>query len=84
MGASVTESFGVAMPSTAIAHIAYDDTNRRLTVTFVTGRVYEYFDVPAGIAASFNRAASRGGFFNRHIRDHYDFHEITRSRFSAA
>ncbi|HWM81492.1 MAG TPA: KTSC domain-containing protein [Pseudolabrys sp.] len=71
-------------PSTAIANIAYDGTDHRLIVTFVTGRIYEYFDVPAGIAASFRRAASRGGFFNRHIRDHYDFHEITGRRFSVA
>jgi len=74
-----------ATPSTAITAIAYDDTDHRLTVTFVTGRIYEYLDVPAGIAASFRRAASLGRFFNRHIRDHYDFHEITgRRRFSVA
>jgi hypothetical protein len=46
-------------------------------VTFITGRIYEYFDVPVGIVGCFEDAESKGAFFNRHIRDHYDFREIT-------
>ncbi len=65
------------MPSTAIRDIEYDPDDHRLLVTFVSGRVYEYLDVPTGIAACFEDAESQGAFFNRHIRDHYDFREIT-------
>ena len=65
------------MPSTAIADIEYDDKRQRLTVTFVTGRIYEYVDVPAEVAASFHSASSKGGFFNGYIRDRYDFREMT-------
>jgi hypothetical protein len=68
------------MPSTAIADIEYDHTRQRLTVTFVTGRIYEYLDVPVEVAASFQSAFSKGTFFNGYIRDRYDFREITPAR----
>lgn len=65
------------MPSTAIADIEYDRERARLTVTFVTGRIYEYVDVPVEVVASFQSAYSKGSFFNGYIRDRYDFREIT-------
>ncbi len=65
------------MPSTAVAKIEYDQTRQRLTVTFLTGRIYEYVDVPAEVAASFQSAYSKGTFFNSYIRDRYDFRELT-------
>ncbi|MEI9805075.1 MAG: KTSC domain-containing protein [Pseudolabrys sp.] len=65
------------MPSTAIADIHYDPKIERLTVTFVTGRIYEYVDVPPHVAASFQSAFSKGTFFNAYIRDRYDFRELT-------
>jgi KTSC domain-containing protein len=68
------------MPSTAIANIAYSQTRERLTVTFVTGRIYEYIDVPSEVAASFESAFSKGTFFNSYIRDRYDFRELTAAR----
>jgi len=68
------------MPSTAITNTAYDATRARLTVTFVTGRTYEYVDVPSEVAASFQSAFSKGTFFNSYIRDRYDFRELTPAR----
>jgi hypothetical protein len=65
------------MPSKAIADIKYDRETERLTVTFVNGRVFEYVDVPAEVAASFQSAFSKGTFFNCYVRDRYDFREIT-------
>lgn len=68
------------MPSSVIADIAYDQSGERLRVTFVTGRIYEYFDVPCDVAASFRSAFSKGTFFNVFIRDRYDFRELTPAR----
>jgi hypothetical protein len=68
------------MPSTAVADIEYDHARARLVVTFVTGRAYEYFGVPAEVAASFQSAFSKGTFFNGYIRDRYDFREIAALR----
>jgi len=47
------------MPSSAIADIEYDPERERLTVTFVTGRIYEYVDVPSEVAASFRSAFAK-------------------------
>ena len=64
------------MPSTAIRDIDYDIPSHRLTVTFVSGRRYIYDGVPQRVYDAFARADSRGGFFNREIRDRYPFREI--------
>jgi hypothetical protein len=61
------------MPSTAIKFIVYDERSADLRVTFVSGKTYKYYDVPRGVYESFRRAASKGTFFNAHIRDRYDF-----------
>jgi hypothetical protein len=66
------------MPSTAIRSHSYDSESSKLTVTFVTGRRYIYDDVPRDVADAFKAAFSRGTFFNRHIRDHYGYREVSR------
>ncbi|KKW91118.1 MULTISPECIES: KTSC domain-containing protein [Sphingobium] len=61
------------MPSTAIRQFDYDPIHRRLDVQFVSGKRYSYFDVPAAIVQGMKQAASKGGYFNRLIRDRYRF-----------
>jgi hypothetical protein len=61
------------MPSTVIRAFSYDPAEHRLDILFVNGRCYSYHDVPAQIAGAMRRAASKGGYFNRRIRDHYRF-----------
>lgn len=61
------------MPSTVIRRFDYDDDLHRLDIEFVTGRRYSYHDVPARIVAAMRAARSKGGFFNRCIRDHFAF-----------
>jgi hypothetical protein len=68
------------MPSSVISSFTYEPRQRRLVVTFVTGRVYEYCDVPPEIAANFRASFSKGVFFNSHIRDNYRCRDITPSR----
>ncbi len=68
------------MPSTAIRHLDYHPATRRLTVTFVTGRRYVYDDVAPDVFTAFSTAPSKGAFFNREIRDAYDYRELERLR----
>jgi hypothetical protein len=68
------------MPSSAIKRFDYEAEHARLTITFTTGRVYQYFMVPADIAASFRAALSKGTYFNTKIRDRYAFREITAAK----
>lgn len=65
------------MPSTAIRNIAYDTAAREMWVTFTSGRRYIYEDVAPEIVHAFQRAESRGAFFNHEIRDHYPYREVT-------
>jgi hypothetical protein len=65
------------MPSSVIAKIDYETARARLTVTFTTGRVYQYFLVPADVAAAFATAFSKGTYFNLNIRDRYAFRDVT-------
>lgn len=64
------------MPSSVITDFEYEPELARLTVTFTTGRIYEYFMVPPDVAASFRSALSKGTFFNTKIRDRYAFREV--------
>src|SRR5690349_18396144 len=59
------------MPSTVVKSIDYEAALSRLTVTFTTGRIYDYFAVPADVAEAFRSAFSKGTFFNTRIRDKY-------------
>lgn len=65
------------MPSSVVQSIVYENEHSRLTVTFVSGRVYEYYLVPPSVAAAFRTARSQGAYFNQHIREHYTCREIT-------
>ena len=65
------------MPSTVIRDVLYNVATRQLVVTFVTGRVYAYADVPPEVHNAFRNSGSKGRFFNQEIREHYDCREIT-------
>jgi len=59
--------------SSAIQRVEYDARSRQLCVTFVTGNVYKYYDVPRQVYDRFLRTASKGAFFNEYVKDRYDF-----------
>jgi len=61
------------MPSTAIRNYCYDTAERSLTIQFVSGQAYSYFDVPAPVAWGLAEAFSKGRYFQQHIRDQFDY-----------
>lgn len=65
------------MPSSIVSSIDYEIVHSRLTVTFTTGQVYEYYMVPAAIASAFKNSLSKGTFFNKRIRGIYVCREIS-------
>jgi hypothetical protein len=67
------------MPSAVIRDFSYNVATRQLVVTFVTGRVYAYADVPPDVHNAFRASGSKGRFFNQEIRDNYDCREIARA-----
>ncbi|HEY4141109.1 MAG TPA: KTSC domain-containing protein [Pseudolabrys sp.] len=64
------------MPSSVIQDFEYEPELARLTISFTTGRVYQYFMVPPEVAASFHAALSKGTYFNTRIRDRFSVREV--------
>lgn len=64
------------MPSSVLQSCAYDRDHSRLTITFVSGRIYEYYLVPPSVAFALQRAQSKGSYFNKFIRGRYACREI--------
>jgi hypothetical protein len=67
----------VKVKSSAINSIGYSADTNVLEVEFVTGRVFQYFFVPAAQHEAFVSAESIGAHFNANIRDRYPFRELT-------
>jgi lysyl-tRNA synthetase class 2 len=63
----------IAMPSSVIRGYRYDPAHSRLDIEFVSGEAYSYFDVPEVTVAGLKGAFSKGRYFQRHIRDRFDY-----------
>ena len=62
--------------STAIRSAAYDDETRELFIGLTTGRTYVYRDVQDWIYDELLAAKSVGQYYNRRIKDRYQFDEV--------
>jgi KTSC domain len=60
------------MPSQVRA-LAHDAERNELTVGFASGRVCVYSLMPPAVFAALEATASKGAFFNQHVRDRYPF-----------
>ena len=60
--------------------VDYDERACELDVTFTSGKVYRYFDVPVDVYVDLLDAASKGEFFNDEIKDTYNYVEVTQRR----
>ena len=61
------------MPSTVISSFRYERASKILCITFVSGAVYEYKEVPEEVYLAMKESKSKGIFFNNEIKDQYDF-----------
>lgn len=64
------------MPSTVIRRFHYRPEESELDVIFTTGRRYIYYGVGQDEANAFRAAFSKGRYFNRRIRDNYEYSEV--------
>ena len=65
----------VAVKSSNIDSVEH--SGETLTVTFKSGHVYEYSDVPASMFEDMIRDASPGSYLHRHIKDRYPHRRVT-------
>jgi hypothetical protein len=64
------------MPSTVIAAIDYNLSRSLLRITFVSGLVYEYKDVPEAVYVEMKASGSKGRYLNNNIKGKYQFTKV--------
>ena len=67
------------MPSTVIRRFSYDEPERELHVTFQSGDLYDYFEVPPEVPKRWKAATSKGEFFSEHIRGRYPYRLVEKA-----
>jgi hypothetical protein len=61
----------VPLASSSLASVKYDPASETLEVEFRNGRTYQYYGVGLHTYEQLMQAASKGQFFNVHIRNAY-------------
>ena len=64
------------MPSSVVLHSSYNKETSTLKITFVSGLVYEYKNVPEEIYNAMITSGAKGIYFNRHIKGLYEFRKV--------
>ena len=64
------------MPSSVVASMKYNREKHKLRVTYVSGHIYDYKNVPEVIFEKMKAASSKGVFLNRIIKSGFDFEKI--------
>lgn len=59
------------MPSTVIQSFEYNVESTILTITFTSGLVYDYLDVPESIYLEMKSSFAKGIYFNQHVKAKY-------------
>ncbi len=57
--------------------VSYDEGSRRLVITFRSGAVYEYTDVPRDVYVGISAAPAKGVYFSTYVKDRYPFRVTT-------
>ncbi len=65
--ASATNS-RIAVSSSAIRSVGYDQDAQILEIEFIGGEVYQYFEVPGGVYRGLMTAESHGRYFNKYVK----------------
>jgi hypothetical protein len=64
----MNEIVRASIQSSCIASVGYSGATKTLEVEFSSGAVYRYFEVSYETHGAFMSAASKGSYFNRHIK----------------
>ena len=65
------------MPSTVIRSFDYSAADAVLTITFISGSVYEYYDVPQQVYDAFKLFREKGIFYNEQIKNKFSFKKVS-------
>ena len=62
-----------SLNSSAIIRAGYSADDQTMSLTFIRGRTYTYYGVPASVYTSLVNSPSPGRYFNFNVRDRYPF-----------
>jgi KTSC domain-containing protein len=65
------------MPSSVIQSYQYYYADQRLRITYLSGAIYDYLDVPAMVYEAMKAYQSKGRFLNREIKGRYSFVKVS-------
>ena len=65
------------MPSAVIKSYAYDPATEILAITYQSGKVYHYQEVPEKVFREMRATMVKGIWFSRNIKGKYPFKEVT-------
>jgi len=57
--------------------VSYDEGSRRLVITFRSGSVYEYTEVPRDVYLGISAAPAKGVYFSTYVKDRYPYRVTT-------
>jgi len=61
----------IAVASSTIRAVGYDERNQALEVEFKSGGIYQYMNMPNSVYERFMAASSKGKFLAQFIKDKY-------------
>ena len=64
------------MPSSVVSAISYDASTATLRITFVSGMIYDYKNVPEETYIAMKTSGSKGIYLNQNIKGRYQFEKI--------
>lgn len=64
------------MPSTVVSKYRYYAKSQILRITFVSGTVYDYKNVPEEVYLEMKASFSKGTYLNENIKGSYQFEKI--------
>lgn len=62
--------------SSRILKMSYIESKKLLTVTFNSGAIYEYYDVPMEVTDGIIQADSLGKYFDKNIKGIYNYRRV--------
>jgi hypothetical protein len=66
----------LTVDSSAISEVAYYPSVERLVVLFISGKAYEYLNVPNHVMNGLREASSKGKFLNKYVLAQYRFKKL--------
>jgi hypothetical protein len=68
-------SVSMSVTSSLLASLTYA-LDATLDLRFRNGAAYRYFAVPPAVVLGLIAAASKGAYFNRHVRNHFRYQRL--------